>query len=67
MTVDELITLLEECDPEAEVRMAIHPSDPFESEIEGVVRGSEVGKEDTVYLVEGDQLGSPPSEVWSLS
>ena len=67
MTVDELMTLLEECDPEAEVRMAIHPSDPFESDIEGVVRGEEVGRESLVYLVEGDQLGAPPLEVWSLS
>ena len=67
MTVDELITLLEDCDQEAEVRVAIHPSDPFESEIEGVVSGAEVGKDGLVYLVEGEQLGTPPSEVWSLS
>lgn len=66
MNVDELINLLEEFEPEAEVRMAIQPSDPFESAIEGIVNGEELGKEGIVYLVEGDNLGDAPSDIWTL-
>jgi hypothetical protein len=66
MTVDELITLLEEFEPDAEVRMAIQPGDPFECTIEGTVNGEELGVEGIVYLVEGENLGDAPSEIWTL-
>lgn len=66
MNVDELISLLEEFEPEAEVRMAFQPSDPLESAIEGVVNGEELGKEGIVYLVEGDNFGDAPSDIWTL-
>ena len=66
MTVDELISLLEEFEPEAEVRMAVQPNDPFESEIEGAVNGEELGEKGIVYLVEGESLGNAPSDIWTL-
>ena len=59
--------LAEVCDMTVDELIALHPSNPFESEIEGVVGGEEVGKEGLVYIVEGEQFGTPPSEVWSLS
>ena len=66
MIVDELISLLEEFEPEAEVRMAIQPGEPFESTIGGVVDGEELGEKGIVYLVEGDNLGDAPSDIWTL-
>lgn len=66
MKVDELIRLLEEFEPEAEVRIAFQPRDPVESAIKGTVNGEEMGKEGVVYLAEGDNLGDAPSDIWML-
>jgi hypothetical protein len=66
MNVDELINLLESFEPETEVRMAVQPGDPFETTIEGTVNGEELGKEGVVYLVEGDNLGAAPADIWTL-
>jgi hypothetical protein len=66
MNVDELINLLEEFEPEAEVLIAFQPGDPVESAIEGTVNDEELGKEGVVYLVEGDNLGNAPSDIWML-
>jgi len=72
MTVQGLIRLLEDCDPDAEVRFASQPSWPFEYSIADMYEhwpepepdedGNEGSYEDiddmmpTVYLVEGQQL-----------
>jgi hypothetical protein len=42
MTVSELIHLLEDHDPEAEVRIATQPSWPFESQLQSVAAYSEL-------------------------
>lgn len=68
MTVRELIEELEGMNPEAEVRFASQPSWPFEYSVSGVV-GINTDDEDdrtdaeTVYLVEGTQIGYLPGEV----
>ena len=53
MTVEELLEILEGMNPEAEVRLAMQPSWPFEYSISDYVE-SEDGY--TVYLAEGRQL-----------
>ena len=45
MTVSELINRLEECDPEAEVRIMMQESWPFECEVDGVAVREEFGAE----------------------
>ena len=75
MIVEELLELLEEFNPEAEVRIAHQPSWPFEYEIVDVVpNGDEIADvlidddnarhflNPVVYLVEGAQLGYLPHE-----
>lgn len=67
MRVEELIELLEGCNPEAEVRFASQPSWPFEYSIDDIVE-AEVEKRNTdetetvVYLAEGRQIGYLPGE-----
>lgn len=63
MTVQELMELLEGMDPDAEVRMAIQPSWPFEHDVEDAVEVyvSE-DSEPVVYLAEGTQLGYLPGD-----
>ncbi len=68
MTVRELIEELEGMNPEAEVRFASQPSWPFEYSVAAVVGFSEDDEDDrteaeTVYLVEGNQIGYLPGEV----
>jgi hypothetical protein len=46
MTVSELIDLLEDCDPDAEVLLMSQPSWPFEHTVAGVAIRSEIGDED---------------------
>ena len=46
MKVQELIALLENCDPEAEVTFASQPNYPFEYSITGVVLREDVVRED---------------------
>ena len=45
MTVSELINRLAECDPEAEVRIMMQESWPFECEIDGVAVREAFGEE----------------------
>jgi len=68
MIVRELIEELEGMNPEAEVRFASQPSWPFEYSISGVVEiatGDEHDRTDTdtVYFIEGNQIGYLPEEV----
>lgn len=68
MTVRELIEELKGMNPEAEVRFASQPSWPFEYSVSGVVGISTDDEDDrtdaeTVYLVEGSQIGYLPGEV----
>jgi hypothetical protein len=46
MTVNELIGYLQECDPEAEVRIMDQEGWPFECAIRGVVTRDELGSEE---------------------
>jgi hypothetical protein len=58
MTVEELIALLEDCDPEAEVRLAHQPSWPLAFELRGVAVPDDAG-------YEGDEADAPkPGVVW---
>lgn len=57
MTVEELIEMLEQFDPEAEVRIASQPSWPMEYELSGVD-----ATDGAVFLAEGRQLGYLPHE-----
>ena len=56
MKVRDLLEMLEECDPNAEVRFASQPSWPFENTIEDVVSQDD----SVVYLQEGSQIGYLP-------
>jgi len=65
MRVEELIELLEGCNPEAEVRFASQPSWPFEYSIETAIEvdldGNDTGiPKDVVYREEGIQIGYLP-------
>jgi hypothetical protein len=62
MTVEELMYLLEELDPEATVRLAIQPSWPFEHSLDGNYAEVEKDGKKVVYLAEGNQLGYLPGE-----
>lgn len=57
MTVEQLIELLEEFNPEAEVRIASQPNWPMEYELADVEATAEV-----VYVSEGGQLGYLPHD-----
>ena len=61
MTVRDLIEILEEMNPDAEVRFAQQPNYPFEYSIDGEV----IQSEDTerVYLAEREQVGYLPGEI----
>ncbi len=58
MTVNELMTRLEEMPENAEVRLAHQPSWPFEYSIDSFnpVVETETNGETVVYIVEGSQL-----------
>ena len=87
MTVAEMIELLSECNPDAEVRIATQSSYPFQNSVAGVADGNlivEYAKEydptysvddtlgdfggpvdiDTVYIMEGTQLGYFTQRAW---
>jgi len=79
MTVAELIEMLEELQPNKEVRIASQPSWPFEYDVKGIIDGNELLErdEDTneiiesefseyVYLVEGEQFGYFTNKAWEL-
>ena len=52
-TVEDLIGVLEEMDPQAPVMVAVQPSWPFEHSITGVING-------TVYLASKQEGYLPP-------
>ena len=63
MNVQELIELLEDCDPEAEVRLAHQPGWPLAFELRGVA----VPEEDVEPLPDADDAGGDlpePGVVW---
>lgn len=65
MTVAELLERLEDVDPDAEVRLAIQPSYPFQHEIADVVEVTDDDRGDgttetVVYIAEAGQLWSAP-------
>jgi len=67
MVVEELIEMLQGCNPEAEIRFASQPSWPFEYSINDAVEveieNNRTGQSlDVVFLEEGSQLGYLPSE-----
>tara|TARA_R110000751_G_scaffold48050_6_gene107362 strand:- start:1007 stop:1267 length:261 start_codon:yes stop_codon:yes gene_type:complete len=67
MVVEELIEMLQGCNPEAEIRFASQPSWPFEYSINDAVEveieNNRTGQsQDVVFLEEGSQLGYLPSE-----
>jgi len=67
MTVDELRGQLEDMPGEAEVRLAMQPSWPFEYSIDQILFVEKVEDEgrmdDVVYLSEGGQIGYLPGDV----
>jgi hypothetical protein len=66
LTVSRLIEELEDCDPEAEVRLATQPAWPFEwalSREPGPAMQVDLEGQPVVYLVEGEQLGYLPGTV----
>ena len=75
MTVEELIGLLEDCAPEAEVRLAIQRRYPLEGGVAGVVTASDldavedkdpedgIADEDKVYIAI-DVAGEYAPDVW---
>ena len=67
MVVEELIEMLQGCNPEAEIRFASQPNWPFEYSINDAVEveieNNRTGQsQDVVFLEEGSQLGYLPSE-----
>jgi hypothetical protein len=77
MKVRQLIDLLSEYSPEAEVRLAIQPRYPLEAHVAGVVGESEIreheGKEfggdepEVVFLLEGAQIGYGRAVAWEAA
>jgi len=78
VTVEELVNLLEDFDPDAEVRIVSQPSAPLAYEIEAVVDTRNIPEEQrddaaeiqrepgVVYVLEGNQIGRAPKEIWEL-
>ncbi len=78
MTVEELVELLEGFDPDAEVRIASQPSAPLAYDIEAVVDAGNIrevhgddaaeieGEPGVIYVLEGNQIGPAPKEIWEL-
>jgi hypothetical protein len=64
MNVRDLMTLLADMDPDAEVRLMLQPNYPFEHKLRGVAVRSDFQEElnpgqsaDDVLLLEGGQVG----------
>jgi hypothetical protein len=60
MTVAELIEILGDMDPTAEVRLAIQPTWPFEHRVGQVEEDMDA---QVVYIAEAGQVGYLPGEV----
>jgi hypothetical protein len=71
MTVMELMEILQDADPEAEVRFAGQPSWPFEYSVADTVEDMpepddedhREGRPPILYLVEGNQIGYLPGHI----
>ena len=64
MTVQDLLEILEDCEPEDEVRFASQPRWPFEYSVyEAEIVENEDDDGAVVYLVEGNQIGYLPGRV----
>lgn len=76
MTVSELISLLEDCDPDAQVLLLMQPNYPFEYSVSGVVAREDVDEEEEdqcrergtrgndVFILEGRQLRYGSGAAW---
>jgi hypothetical protein len=60
MTVSDLISLLQDCDPDAEVRLMMQESWPFECAIDGVAVRSELADADDCEC--DRRIGAPHEE-----
>lgn len=78
MTVQDLIIALERYPGDAEVRLAIQPSWPFECSIAGLTDNTEIADPDdegapddegvtVVYIAEGSQLGYASKRIWDAA
>jgi len=64
MTAAELIEILSECPPNAEVRIAHQPSWPFELSVgQTCYLSKDEGSDGVFYIAEQDQIGYLPSAV----
>ncbi len=64
MTVQDLLDLLADKNPKAEVRLATQPHYPLAYEVEGVTAVQARRDDEVVYIVEGAQLGYAPRKAF---
>jgi len=57
MKVSDLISVLEDCDPDGEVRLAIQPSYPFELAVDRVEEIVGSDPDSVVYISQGRSVG----------
>jgi hypothetical protein len=78
MTVQMLIELLAECEPDTEVRLAYQPNWPLQAAVAGIATTDDLGTQpddvppigEVVWLVAGDEpADSPyaPTRLWDLA
>jgi len=71
MKVYELIGYLEECEPEAEIKLMIQPNWPFEYAVDGIVRRSSFAASgenlNDVFLLQGTQLCYGSQRAWDAN
>ena len=61
MTVQDLLDIFKNLDPDANVLLASQPSYPFENLIDGVVT-----KDGDVFILQGEQLRYGSKELWDI-
>lgn len=67
MNVAELLDLLQDVDPEAEVRLATQPNYPLEAWVAGVSVGDTGPEEaEVVWILEGGSEGYASRELWEM-
>jgi hypothetical protein len=71
MKVQDLLNVLEDLNPEMEIRVVIQPSAPIEYEVKGMVLQSEVetaytapNENDVLFLLAGKQIGYTNKKVF---
>ncbi|MDZ4879050.1 MAG: hypothetical protein CLLPBCKN_008488 [Chroococcidiopsis cubana SAG 39.79] len=71
MKVQDLLNVLEDLNPEIEIRVVIQPSAPIEYEVKGMVLQSEVetaytapNENDVLFLLAGKQIGYTNKKVF---